>query len=564
MCHSKLVYSTNSSRTFKLSVFGGIWIILALAITWLLYSLYYGSGSALIAAVLFGPLSVWLLLASAFGVVLFWHSHPGEKQLLRYFFPLSLVSGILAITIAIGINNESTLLASAFFELVSGFVPYDRAMLGTYLLLFAVLGPLSEELAKALPLFLLYRTVLKRRKHSGEVEYHRIIRSRAFPVFIGLISGLTFGVLETYFYMWKGPVILVASEIGTRYFFQQLAVRSTFPLHAATTSLVGLGVYHSLYGQRTTAPIGGRAYGLWFSYLAAVILHGFWNGTLVYAYFAKLPDITIFQLPAMTLTVGLVADLVILTALLVSIRRSPSCPVCLGEHTGSHLSSIASMKKVSEPLVDILDQAWQCPVCSDKTRFNGQFCEACGAAVVYSCPKCMSPVSIYADKCWFCSQLLDPVSGKMDHIETPRVEMVSSALAAVFIALTAGQSIALLILFFRLNLSIESLGTLMIIIISTAALLVSVQWYVSPEQRVKGIIVLRSAAISLIVELLVVIVAMTLFLVISIFTSATWAVWIYLLPLIVPLGTMVVLFFVLRSLIEETNFVVDQLGGEST
>lgn len=400
----------------------------------------------------FGPIFAFFAITSLF--YLRSHESLSKDPLIVQIISFALVFGIAAALISLTLNTSTSLIINSL--LIS--LGFNVDLQTLFLLFFAIIVPIIEEAAKAVPIFILSRSL---RKEWGEQE-KRVFSSSGIILFVAVLVGATFTLLETYLYIFNSISFEILEDDGLfNGAFLQLFVRFTFPLHIGTSVLMGLGLMLVLGKSRHRTPLLIEYAPFFFAFFVAVFAHGLWNGSLVASSFNPLPLINFLgePFPLVTFILGLIVTSFIIIAFLFfpNIQLIP-CKVCGNSHfppftheahydvpfpsigilsyevkfakpslrgvinelkrgTYTHQKSIGQKIKdlinAGEYEAALNEVLPECIQCGARVGKNG-VCSYCRSTPMFLCENCNYPIPVYAQECWKCSKkVLAPFSRTM-------------------------------------------------------------------------------------------------------------------------------------------------------
>ncbi|MHA2100404.1 MAG: PrsW family glutamic-type intramembrane protease, partial [Candidatus Kariarchaeaceae archaeon] len=195
------------------------------------------------------------------------------RRTFKIIFEYALIGGIVSILFALTLNTRAILL-----EFVLA-IQYDQEF-GIFVFS-AIIAPVIEEIAKAVPVYYLSKGLLTR--ENSDKEY-RLLQNLRTPVLVGSITGAIFNVLETYWYVWNlGYLFDLDSEDRWETVSSQVMIRSLNPLHLFTSAIIGVGVGMTVWSTNRKILLNQDYTTGIQAFLLAVFIHGLWNGSLVLA-----------------------------------------------------------------------------------------------------------------------------------------------------------------------------------------------------------------------------------------------------------------------------------------
>ncbi len=447
-----------------------------------------------------------------------------DDQLITRVYLFLFVSGILSTLFALTLNTTTSSIVLVF----SLFLNKSEENLKVILLIFfAVVAPLVEEMAKGVPLFILARSM---RKEWGENE-RRLFKTSKLILISAILVGSIFTFLETYLYVFNSVDLSSQSlQEGFGDAFAQIMIRWTFPLHIATTILMGWGVYNTNMSSRNKVPMPKEFLPMGLTFFGAVALHGAWNGSLVMARFTDTLTLPVYGLdfPITTFGVGIVVIAIIAGSGYIFWRMEDRvCPVCQNVHSepfdlDSHydiefavpgrfnfqiqpkksmakefLAEIRrNMKRKKRPEIQarrqyVLEKKYdkaleiiapQCIICNASLPPSG-ICNSCRATPLFACTNCNFPVPVYSQYCWKCKKEITPPYSTVLSALPSFLDMLSMGIMILFvvnfIVITIYMSFALLSLGFTTAL----ITRLFLYIMIAVSMVIVVQWYLSRDKR---------------------------------------------------------------------------------
>lgn len=385
-------------------------LILSIISAFTLILLYYLSSdipsnpldrdSMLLARTIFFMIAPLLSFTFYMSLLMFLFFKESYRRTFKIIFEYAIIGGIVAILFALTLNVRAVLLALVLS------ISFD-AEFGLFVFI-AIIAPVIEEIAKAVPVYYLSKGLLTR--ENSDKEY-RILQNLRTPVLVGSITGAIFNVLETYWYVWNlGYLFDLDNEDNWELISSQVMLRSLNPLHLFTSAIIGVGVgltvWHSnrkiLLNQDYTLGIQ--------AFLLAVFIHGLWNGSLVLAdddtETIKLFGIEIPIFNGFLLIITLVG--IFLLWGYISNFESELCSYCEEWHKPPYTKEDhynipkITLSKTNKFLNSIRPQKYKCISC--KSIIVGSSCTSCNATKVFNCGNCHATIPAHTSKCWKCQK----------------------------------------------------------------------------------------------------------------------------------------------------------------
>ncbi len=436
---------------------------------------------------LIGP----ILSFSAFILFFLWIVYEESKEPgFPLIFEYSVIAGIASIIIAISLNSR------AFLIIVTNFIEIDQQELGVVVAI-GIVGPLIEEFAKALPIFYLVNAKITR---SGSDREQRILNNGKIPIFIGLITGAIFNVLETYWYIFNSGIVFTE-------FYEwnitalQIVLRAVNPIHMVAAAFSGYGVSLALWSNRGDS-IGRNQFSTIFKgFMVAFVIHSLWNTSAILGELFDWPSTVFFgySIPLANVVLMLVSQILLLLLITqMSKFSSAKCDFCGNWHIPpyeeeDHEFYFEPRTTLIYRIIDMISKKknkYTCKNCKDKIENNT--CR-CGASNIFQCPKCKYSVPAYATICWYCQQELIPPFKNVFEYPISNTEKISVGMAFVFAGFYAPSSIVLLI--YHLKNSRGYTNTLIISVfylILAFVYIIMIKWYFTPTRRSIAISLARS------------------------------------------------------------------------
>ncbi|MHA2364665.1 MAG: PrsW family glutamic-type intramembrane protease [Candidatus Hodarchaeales archaeon] len=372
----------------------------------------------------FTPLTYLLFWPSIGFIILNWNRPSyDEIKLIKQFLPLVMFIGLIQIMGALLLNTRFFLLISIGFELNNP-NPESNAVLFFQLLLYAIIGPIVEELMKIFPLIFLTLLVSKKPQienleltdqEKQKSQYYRLpgiaIRSERQILIYGLICGSLFTTLETIMYIYINSSDDITSII-------QLVIRLGAPLHVFSTLIATMGIYNSIkhyYTNNTTNMINLIREFLPY-FIGAWLIHAIWNSTAVLTSILilegdNLPYL-IFGFYGIILTISLIILLLYKSWKLRRRFNCRKCPLITSAHYHQSTIQITEKIKIEQQSLEKTSNISNfsntlCRFCGFNS--SGFSCSNCGASIFSVCAKCAALIAPTDKQCPNCIINLVPV-----------------------------------------------------------------------------------------------------------------------------------------------------------
>lgn len=332
-----------------------------------------------------------------------------EEDAFYEIFSFSVISGTVAIIFALTLNGSAILAAIAFLSIGAQIID-PVVLLGIAI---GVVAPFIEEVAKAIPIFVLSRALFT----SWGKKERRLFNNFGIIVLSSVIVGGFFTFLETYWYTFGAGIVFNLNDLESWQFtFGQIMIRMLSPLHITTTGVMGIGIAVSLYRNYRLEMTLRDYTPFYISFLLAFFFHGLWNGTLVIATVLPMPMVTIFhnEIPLLIVAYAVVAFSSIGFFYVYSKRFFEDiCPYCENWHTPPYddeLHHFTGTVITTAPNLLAGRQMHKLSYCMNcnNPKTGDELCKVCNAATVFACANCKNVVPAYADSCWFCKYQLSP------------------------------------------------------------------------------------------------------------------------------------------------------------
>lgn len=449
---------------------------------------------------LLGPLITFLIY---YAIILIFFYDESLKPGFNHVFEYTLAGGILSLLLAITLNSRAFLV----FVISLTSIRLDPRLI-TFTI-FAVIGPFIEETAKALPIFFMARglTTIK-----GTDKTKRILSSGKLPVFAGLTTGVIFNLLETYWYIFNSGYIFDLGErsAGWDLIALQLLIRALNPIHILAAGISGYGIALVLWKERTNnlnfdeLKYAFSALGL------AVVIHGLWNGYLVYAEYANVPLILILGnvIPVFNV-IFMFVSLIVLGLLVYRVSKftDDTCSYCGNWHSPPYdreLHKSQFYPKISfwnRFLGAIWNKKTTYTCLSCKSLVVDDKCTGCNAAMVYACSSCNVPIPVYSKNCWKCNQNLIPVFDSVLNYRRDWVEDISTGFLLIFTAFYVPMTFAMII-YYSQNLGADVYGIVIVYLsIFSILYLLAIKWIKTENRRAMGTSLARTIFAMVIIQL---------------------------------------------------------------
>lgn len=345
-----------------------------------------------------------------------------RTQSFRLGFIFVILGGVIGVMFALSVNTRAILLPIILLEF-----GIDPELAG--FIFSAVLVPFIEEFAKFFPVYIVGRlTILN--EYGKE---HRLVNNPLQLLYFGLITGAVFNILETYLYTWNVGYVFQTDDpliwFATAF---QIVLRSLNPLHLLASMLSTLGLLYVLYNSPESSVGSRQNFVGWIGYLAAVILHGLWNGAAVLT--DRLPGLIIYDVQISWINILLLISslIVVFGIILVMMYYSPSfCDNCgLWHDNQLHNNKSNAYLKISL-LGQILKGEYRCTTCS-KIHYQST-CPQCNSTELYRCEGCYHAVPVYERTCWNCKRELKPIYDDILKVSTPYMNEFSRGVMLVIL-----------------------------------------------------------------------------------------------------------------------------------
>lgn len=407
-------------------------------------------------------------------------------------FLFALLLAIFGIFFALTINSRSLFVILSL--LGTGIVDLDQAQF----IIYAIIAPVVEEFAKIYPALIF--SVHFTEKEGKRIRY--IPKPQIF-LFLAVIGGAVFNMLETYWYSWQvgslGQIEMNSEWIEINF---QLILRAVNPLHVTSALISALGIIVAF--QVSTRSVFTRSeFWLFIPYfLGSVLLHGLWNGSL----FIFPNQEIVYGLPI--LNIALIPICLIGWFLILMRYRNLSTPVCLICNQWhleglSHQNDFQLDAKIVQRIVNGPGEVFLCENCNNPKPSAS--CQFCSTTQVFACRNCKYPLPIFAETCWKCkSQVRTIFDDLLSGDEQPMDRFFQGLY--YFFSLTYVLQLLLSIVQFSLFEDITNLPTnIVLFFIISTALIGGLYLNLSSSFRQWGIIMSRYivSMIMLLISLLI-------------------------------------------------------------
>lgn len=528
----KLIGIENQNR-IRLSTNRLLFIsILSAILFWVIFTIgHYGNQSdstfvnslVIISRISFAIIGPFLSTIFFLGIVFSIFTDELKQLNFKLIIKYTVVSGLVSIIFAISLNSR----AFIAFLLSSQFLEIDIDSIS--LVIFGIIGPIIEETAKILPVFYLSRGVIANR---GKKIESRLLSNGKLPILLGLVTGLIFNLLETYWYTFNVSYIFILDDVEIwNNLASQVILRGTNVLHLLTTAIAAYGISTSLWNTTSKSmkfkdfKVGGLFF------ISAVFLHGLWNGSLIMADENTAAvrlisiDIPIFNLVMMVF---------MLFGLIFLLQQSnkltdEKCVECDEWHS----PDIKDHKKIFYPKISFWNRIkenmgpkynnYHCKSCKSIIDPGGKICNSCNARNMYSCPNCSAPLPVYESECWRCNKAINPVFDNIMQFRTNNGELIIEGIMYILTATYIGVILTVLIVLIYSPNTLENDFTgVQIIFLGMigSSFIIILKWLRIPSKKALGMSVARTIVGMMIIEFsLILLVLGSLFIYISFVVS---------------------------------------------
>ncbi|MHA2250849.1 MAG: PrsW family glutamic-type intramembrane protease [Candidatus Kariarchaeaceae archaeon] len=405
----------------------------------------------------------------------------------------SIVAGIVGILFALTINSRGLLLAILFI------LEYDQVV--GELFAIAIVAPVVEETAKALPIFYISKSLVTDR---GRINERRLVQNIRVTVFIGIITGTMFNLLETYWYTWNvGYIFFLDEQQYWQLISFQIVLRALNPLHILAASISGFGIGYALWNTNRKVILLNDYRAALPSFFAAMALHALWNGSallfadssyVIYMFGDYLPIFNVILL---------IFSLIGLPIFWwrIYLFQTSTCNFCGEWHkppydANAHLKIPVTRPSFFFRLQSILqrrNRTYSCPNC--RKKLMGLKCENCDSTKVFTCSNCGSPIPVYQETCWKCEVHIRPVFDNVMEFEPDFITTFSRSFTYILAGFYIPSALSYLILMSReVNSADEPDSTLDIMAIQFLFLLLlglsmimTIKWFHNEQTQALGL-----------------------------------------------------------------------------
>jgi len=403
------------------------------------------------------------------------------KEILSF----SIVGGVVSIITALTLNTRSFL--TTIIVLQSVFSIKNEGIIA--LISIGLIGPIIEEFSKTIHIYILSTGVYT----SWGKKETRILNNKGTILMISMLAGVIFTLLETYWYIFNlGYIYDVSNTNIWNLLAGQVIIRSIFPIHIATTAMMGYGLLLTLY-NKPSINVTYKDYSLYtMGIILAITLHGLWNGLLILSEMFEFKTITIssYQIPIVNLFIGLIALGVVIIVPYYIKKLSPSvCEHCslwhiplsnIEDHNlrRAYTTSTFQLQAVSKYLK-------KCHNC--KSEVSKDICERCKAVLVHTCGNCKNYLPIYIDVCWNCNFAVNPPYNKFLEYRSGMLSNLAIGITRILTTLYIPISLSLLIMAVMGNTEDEILIRFFLLILLSSCYLITSIWLSNEKTRSMGI-----------------------------------------------------------------------------
>lgn len=388
---------------------------------------------------LIGPLLSFTFYMS---LLLFLFYRETYRRTFKVIFEYSLIGGVVSILFALTLNSRAILIALVLE------IGYGDDF-GFFVFL-AIIGPMIEEIAKAVPVYYISKGLLTR--ENSDKEY-RLLQNLRTPVLVGSITGAIFNLLETYWYVWNlGYLFELDSKENWEIVSSQVMIRALNPLHLFTSAIVGMGIGLTVWNSNRKILLTQDYKTGVQAFLLAIFIHGLWNGSLVLAdddtRTANLFGIEIPIFNVFLLIITLIGILFLWTY--VSNFESVHCSYCEEWHRPPYNEvDHYSIPKLSIPITNqilnsIKPQKYQCASC--KSIIIGGSCSRCNSMKVFNCGNCYATIPAHSSKCWKCQKSVEVPFGSILNFPDKSASTLSKPLVYILAGFYVPSALTMLII----------------------------------------------------------------------------------------------------------------------
>ncbi|MHA2170124.1 MAG: PrsW family glutamic-type intramembrane protease [Candidatus Kariarchaeaceae archaeon] len=408
---------------------------------------------------------------------------------IRIILQYSIIASLISLLFAITLNSRAILIAL----LVA--VGFDERI-GIFFFA-AIIPPIVEETAKALPIYYLARSYATQ---PGVTKERKLIQNMSIPVYVGTITGAMFNLLETYWYTWNlGYIFQIKDQENWHSISFQIILRSLNPLHVLNACLSGFGIGIMLW-RVTSKTVRLSDFRHAFPYFfAGMFLHGLWNGSAVLSPESSYIRFFGDQLPLFNLGLIFVSllGLSLLWARTLQFS-STKCSICDEWHEPPYTSDVHIMKASYRSssifkLYQVLLRRSKRKHCMEcKLVYVGQQC-TCTSTHSFICKNCYSPIPVYQDRCWKCKIEISPVYTKVLDFSEDNITRGSKAFILVLVGFYLPTALSYLILLTndisagdQVSADFEAIRFLFLLILGFALLIIT-KWSIGDKNQAMGI-----------------------------------------------------------------------------
>ncbi len=444
-------------------------------------------------SMIIGPLITFIFYLSIFIVIFYEQTKRVEFKNLFEYVSVAAIGGIV---LAITLNTRSI---TVILSTLQNIIPLEY----NYILAIGIVGPIIEETAKSLPIYIMMRGLITQPGYDHET---RIYKNGSQPIFMGLLSGLIFNLLESYWYIVNSGYLYDLNTLDSYLLIvQQLVLRSLNPLHFVSTSVIGYGIALILWNSRNNYIDMRQIFSGIVYYFIAIILHGIWNSTAVYGAFHQIKTFKLFivEIPLINILYLFIYYVILIYILYVGSQLDDTlCPVCNNWHAPPY----DNHEIIVTPQISLYNrflykvfpqrQIKRCNLC--KQPYVGDRCEnpSCKATRTFVCTTCNSPVPAYATECWNCKSKLDPPFNHIFEFRQEMTDKISLSVIYIMAGFYVPTTITLLIMASHIRNSINDFdkagGIIAVLAILSLVFIISIVWSLGDRRKAMGISIARN------------------------------------------------------------------------